>query len=237
MPPSPRPHRGSNAPSALLGLPLLGWARWFRQGEAALGGRLVDPLDVAGVSLEPGPIGLEVAFHGGQRPTIVRAVVVARQERAGGVVRVPLSPDEAATLVGRLWDLHLQARADAAGEVRLQFAPGMEVCLPGGWVLARGATCGPPDALVLSGPFEITAGQAVVRLAGGERLRWLSSLAGIRVDRALLHPDGRVALEGGAGRGLDRAVRSGLQKASDALSGVVRYSPRFAPFRAFLQPG
>lgn len=234
MTPSTATSRPSAAPSALLGLPLLGWVRWFRHGEAMVGGRLVEAVDLGDVRFEPGPIGLEVAFLGGPRPSLVRAVAVSRQERAGGVIRAPLAPDHAAALVGRLWDLHLEARGDAAGEVRLQLAPGMEVCVPGGWVLARGATCGPPDALVLSGPFEITAGNAVIRLAGGDRLRWLSSLAAIRVDRAVLHPDGRVALEGGAGRGLDRAVRSGLQRASEALSGVIRHSPRFAPFRAFL---
>ena len=184
--------------------------------------------------LSAGPVALEIEFRGGQRPDLLRAVAIAHHAKAGGVVRLPLTTPEAEQLVGRLWDLQVDAVARAVGEVRVNFGPRMELVFPGGPVQVSGRTCGPPDALVLAGPLEVRAGRATVRLAGDERLSWLSSLAKIRVDRAVLHPDGRVALEGGARTGFDRAVRSGLRRASDAVSALVRHSPRFQVVRGFL---
>ena len=68
-----------------------------------------------------------------------------------------------------------------------------------------------------------------------QRFRRLASLASLRLEGASLHPDGEVRLKGGAGLGLDRMVRGGLEKASERLSELVRSSPRFARVRSFLK--
>lgn len=212
----------------------MSWARRFEHGQVHLEGRLTAPLRVGEGELSAGPVALEVEFEGGQPPTLVRAVAIAHQVRAGGVVRLPLDASGLEAVVGQLWDLRVQASARARGNVHLRFGPGVELDFPGGTVQMTGEASGPPHAMVLCAPLEIRAGQATVRLAGSGKLRWLSELAAIRVDRAVLHPDGRVALEGGARRGLDRAVRSGLRRASDAVSSLVRHSPRFRVVRTFL---
>lgn len=213
---------------------MLAWARRFTRGSAEIAGRLVAPVRVGEAQIDAGPVRIEVDFTGGREPRIDRAVAIARQPRAGGVVRLALTAQQAEALVSELWDLDVSAWAIARGDVHLRLAPGMEVDFPGGRVSVCGSAVGPPDRMVLAGPLEFSAGHATVRLSGTDRLRWLSSLARIRVDRAVLHPDGRVALEGGARRGFDTAVRAGLKSASEALSSLVRSSPRFSVVRTFL---
>ena len=170
-----------------------------------------------------------ILFCGGITPSIVRADVVATGLKAA------LNPQEVEDLLGNLWDLEFCAKGFASAEMDLRFGPGIRVHIPAhGLVRASGAAVGPPHALVLSGPLQLSAGEARLQFEGGRRLRWVSSLACVRLSRAVLHPDGRVALEGGARRGFELAVRGGLSHASTQLSLLVRHSPRFDRVRSFL---
>jgi hypothetical protein len=92
---------------------------------------------------------------------------------------------------------------------------------------------GPAADLKLDRPLVVSVGNAWVCLSH-DRLRFLSSLARVRISKAVLHPDGSVALEGGARRGLDRAARGGLNRASERLSNLVKSAPQFSMVRAFL---
>lgn len=139
-------------------------------------------------------------------------------------------------LMDHLADVEVEAYACADADVCLRFGGGLDVWLPGGQQLTmHGATRGPVDAARLSSPWVVSVPGAAVR-ASHAQLRWVSALAKVRVDRATLHPDGSVHLEGRGRGGLDRVVRGGLQQASARLSGLVRTSPRFASVRAFLPP-
>jgi hypothetical protein len=215
--------------SALLALPWLAWARRFDGGDLLLRGRLVAPVEIGAGVVEPGPVQLTVGFVGGADPAMERADVVSPSFMA------PLKAAEVEALLTGMWDLEIRAKAYASDNLDLRFGSAIGVHIPArAWMTASGSAAGPPHALLLSGPLQLAAGEAQLQLLGGRRLRWLSSLASVRLGRAVLHPDGRVALEGGARRGLDRAVRRGLGHAAEQLSQLVRYSPRFRRVRTFL---
>ena len=220
-----------------------------------LRGRLVQPLHLAGFTLAPGPVRCQVRFDGGSQPSIDQVTVTGNWSE-GSVLRATPSSVEldgqrvtgsvrAGRLVQRvveaLWDLQADAWALADHEVQVGLGRGLgrrvELGIPSGaCVRLRGESLGPPSKLVLAAPLSVSVGGAWIRLGGDRRVRWLSSLARVRVERAVLHPDGRVALDGGARRLLNRAARGGLAHASDRISDLVRHSPHFGRVRTFL-PG
>lgn len=145
----------------------------------------------------------------------------------------------AKVIFGAMWDLEADAWAISDHEVEVGFGRGLgrvvEFGIPAGtYVRLRGESVGPPSKPVLSAPLSLSVGGAWIRLGGDRRVRWLSSLARVRVERAILHPDGRVALDGGARRILNRAARGGLAHASARISELVQHSPRFVRVRSFL---
>jgi hypothetical protein len=168
---------------------------------------------------------LQIEFRGGSSPQITRAT------RDGET----LTPGEAAALLGEIDSPSIDALAVPDGDLWMRFGRGIEVLIPAGSVLEFScAAVGPPTDLTLAGPLVIVSvGDAWVRLSN-DKLRFLSSLARVRISRAILHPDGSVDLEGGARRGLDRAVRSGLNRASARFSKLVKHAPQFSIVRDFL---
>jgi len=130
----------------------------------------------------------------------------------------------------------IEATAIPDGDLWMRFGGGLEVRVPAGSVLeVSGAAVGAPDDLTLVAPLVVSIGDAWLRVSSGH-LGYLSRLARVRITRATLHPDGSVAIEGGARRGLDLAVRRGLDRASSQLSRLVKSAPQFSIVRSFLAP-
>ncbi len=201
-------------PSTLLHLPFISWSSRFRRGTVR----------VVGTCSSGGAVCLEVAFRGGSTPEITSATIN----------RVTVSPREAEELMRGLANPTVEALAVPDGDLWMRFGGGMEVLIPAGSVLeVTGAAVGPPDDLKLTEPLVVSIDDAWLRLSHN-RLRFLSSLARVRISKAVLHPDGSVNLEGGARLGLNRAVRGGLVRASERLSTLVRSAPQFSMVRAFL---
>jgi len=162
-----------------------------------------------------------------EQKIFVDGVEVARQGERVGAGRL------LGALVARMADVDGEAWAEPDGEVVIDVG-GMEARVPRGVLLTvNGAAKGPADGLVLSRPVEIGFGGDGLRLQH-ERLEWLSRLAGMRIARATVHPDGSVALEGRGAPGFDVAVRGSLRTASAGLSAFLRRSPGV---RRFLRPG
>lgn len=243
---------------ALMGLPLSEWAARLRWARVTLSGRVADlTLTLGGqpIVVEAGPIGIDAAFTGGHAPCLRRAEVrgaIALGGRSGGVLvlegggivldgdTLPLAAERVgagrmlASLVRCVADARVQAEADPDGDVVVQLGGGIEVALAEGVGLTlRAATLGPPDALQLCAPVELGFGGDGMRLSH-DGLRFLSRLASVKIERAMLHPDGSVDLQGSGRPGLDRAVRGGLHTASASLSTLVRRSPRFRRVRDLL---
>lgn len=167
---------------------------------------------------------LEIVFRGGSSPIITHALL---DEEA-------ISPREAEQIVGELSSPAIDALVVPDGDLWVRFGGGMELLVPSGSVLeVSSSAAGPPDDLKLTRPLVVSIGDAWLRLSH-ERLRFLSSLAKVRISGATLHPDGSVDLEGGARKGLDLAVRGGLSRASERLSKMVKSSPQFRMVREFL---
>jgi len=245
----------------LLGLPATEWACRTRRGGLRLTG-LVDEcvLLVGGwpLTVSKGSVTVRAEFRGGPSPVLERVEVHGRLavEPAGGRVegqRLVLYEQKIfvdgvevvrqgervgagrllGALVGRLADVDGEAWAEPDGEVVLDVG-GIEARVPRGVLLTvNGAAKGPADGLVLCRPVEIGFGGDGMRLQH-ERLEWLSRLAGLRVARATVHPDGSVALEGRGAPGFDVAVRGSLRTASAGLSAFLKRSPGV---RRFLRPG
>ena len=136
--------------------------------------------------------------------------------------------------MGELCSPTIDALVVPDSDVWVRFGRGVEALVPAGTVLEVSCSAvGAPDDLKLAEPLVMSIGDAWLRLSN-DRLRFLSSLAKVRVSKAILHPDGSVDLEGGARRGLDRAARGGLDQASKRLSKLVRSAPQFSKVRQFL---
>lgn len=245
----------------LLGLPATEWARRMRRGGLRLTGRVeACTLSVGGWPLEvdAGAVTVRAEFRGGPAPVLERVEVHGSLgvDAAGGCVpghrlvlyeqkifvdgvEVPRLGDRVGAgrlfgaLVGVMSDVDGEAWAEPDGEVVLDVG-GIEARVPRGVLLTvNGAARGPSDGLVLCRPVEIGFGGDGLRLQH-ERLEWLSRLAGLRIARATVHPDGSVALEGRGAPGFDVAVRGSLRTASAGLSAFLRRSPGV---RRFLRPG
>lgn len=247
--------------SVLHELPLAQWARRFEGGTVEAAGELAHPLALQvgelELALEAGEVAVWIRFVGGEQPRILAAELRADSlavgscgERfegeelllEGGLAaldQVPLAAEAAVEpLVGELFDrlgsLSFVATAQPAGEILVRLPAGVHVALDGrAEVVVSGASAGPPGALRLCAPLEVRCGGEGIRLSH-EHLRRLARLAGVRFSGATLHPDGEVALEGGASGALDLAVRRGLRSTSTRLSRLVRTSPHFRKLRSFL---
>lgn len=210
--------------------------------------RLSEDVPLYGELLQAGPVRITLQFTGGKVPRVSQVSIVG-QWRGGrcldvgsdratldGALRMDSICPEALSLalIDHLWDIEFDLVAHADQQLLVRFGPGVEVAIRRGTTVSVcGLAAGPPHAMVLSGPLELDAGDAWICLSR-DKLRWLSSLARVRVARAVLHPDGQVRLHGGARPGLNRAVRGGLAQASTRLSELVRFSPRFSRIRGFL---
>lgn len=203
-------------PRTLLHLPLMSWSSRFRRGTVR----------ISGTRKTGEPVRLEIQFVGGAEPRIVRAAV-------GSTL---LTAREAEAVVAELISPSIEARAVPDGDLWVTFGGGVEVRIPAGSMLeVSGAAVGEPDNLTLGSPLVVSIGDAWLRVSKGH-FGYLSRLAKVRITRATLHPDGSVAIEGGARPGLDRAVRGGLDRASARMSTLVKNAPQFSLVRAFLRP-
>jgi hypothetical protein len=244
------------SPHAVRALPLLSWASRFRDGRVDFSGRLVArvvvEIDGVAVVLEPGPVCGRVDFEGGGPPSLLAAALDATQLSVGeaegrtlAVAGEVVVLDDAPLPALRM-DLLLEALLDHVHDLSVEVAawPGQEllVKLSGGVeatvgatdvVTLKGTTCGPPGQPLLDAPLVCTVGGSGLRVSH-QKLRWLSTLAKVRIQEASLHPCGRVDLQADTRVGLHRVGR-GLDRVSQRLSEVVRRSPRFARVRAFLQ--
>ena len=213
--------------------------------------RLSEDVPLSGELLQAGPVRVTLQFSGGDVPRVSQVSIVGRWQ-GGRTLEVgpehtsldgvsqnkSICPEALSlALIDHLWDLEFDLVAHADQQLVVRFGPGVEVAIQRGTtVTVCGRAVGPPHAMVLSGPLELDAGDAWICLSQ-RKLRWLSSLARVRVARAVLHPNGQVRLHGGARPGLDRAVRGGLAQASSRLSELVQFSPRFSRIRGFLHQG
>ena len=212
--------------------------------------RLVGAVAFGPVELQPGNLHIRFRFRGGREPAIEEATVMAvvhgescTLEASGDGVRLDgrlLSAEPMAlaaaieSLAAVAHDPDVRARAMPRGEVVVRFVHGVSFTIPERHTITvHGAAEGPPDQLKLARSLVFSVEGAGIRLEH-RQMRWLASLAGIRVTRAMLHPDGSIDLHGGARPGLERAVRGGLLQASAGLSRLVRNSPDYHRVRAFL---
>jgi hypothetical protein len=249
--------RPVESPKSALGtLPFTRWVRRLRHGHARVRGRCLGevaiPTGDAALTVRPGPVELALTFEGGEHPVIGRVevhgalAIGAATGRSlvlteGELVLDGVSVGRAApgpvvqALIEHVADVALDARAEPDGDLVLDLGHGVQVQIPGGVLLTvAGATVGLPADLRLCEPLVVGFGGEGLRL-NHDTFRLLSRLANIRLAGATLHPDGSVALEGRAARGVDLALRGGLQKASVRLSDMVRGSPKFGKVRAFLK--
>lgn len=200
-----------------------------------------------------GPIELAFTFVGGPSPTLQALALVGEldladrhgtaldldAERAlldGTEVAFPVRLDRLVeAVVDQLADVAVWVEVVPQGELLVKFQHGVQALLRSDAVVTlTGAAEGPPGSLTLSQPVVMEVDGGGFQLSH-QRFRRLSSLASLRLEGASLLPDGEVRLRGGAGSGLDRVVRGGLEKASARLSDLVRRSPRFARVRSFLR--
>jgi len=137
-------------------------------------------------------------------------------------------------LIDSLHDVSVETRLVPKAQLKVKAGMGIHVRIPAGQVLtAVGGAEGAPDHLRLSRPVVIGFGGRGIELEH-ERHPRLSRFVGLRVQRATLHPDGRVVLEGRGGRGMGLAVRRGLGATSEVLSSLVKESKQFSFLRSFL---
>ena len=242
--------------TALRQLPLLRWATRFRSGSVELTGRLVSPLAWEGaggpVTLEAGPVAARVDFVGGATPAMEAAALDAAQITVGSHQGATLAAGPGATaldgvaidpvrmdlllefLLDHVHDLSVEVAAHTERDLIVKVSKGVEATLPAHHVVTlRGGTQGPPEQPLLAAPLVVSVAGTGVRLSHA-KLRWLSTLAKVRLQEAQLHPNGRVALHAHA-RGGSQRLGGGLHRVSERLSEVVRRSPRFARVRAFLR--
>jgi len=204
------------------------WSHRVRVDRLTVRGRLSVATRCAQRLLPAGPVRLDVDGASTTSP------LGHRVEAGDGEVRVLAGPGSVERLVSSLSDPSIDARAVSLETLTLRVGP-LEVVVPRGTTIRlRAAAAGPPSAPVLSGPLEVAIGQAWLAFSGASRVRWLSSLARVAVQRVVLQPDGRIRVEGQGRRGMDRVVRRALAHASDHLSDQVRFGARFQRLRAFL---
>lgn len=225
------------APISLLrSLPLARWTERLLEGRVELKGSVLEPCRLqAGTTtldLVPGPVEAVLTFDGGTTPRITHL-----QIRCGDDTTTVSehATDIAQALLDQLHDLALDIQVRTDGEVVVELGNGLNATLAdGGAITLRAAAQGTPAAPRLAAPLQVDVADHGIRVTHG-RAPGLSRVARVRVHRFALHPDGSVHLDG-AGRGmLDFAVSTGLRRASDRLSALVRDSPRFERLRAFLR--
>ena len=253
MNPAPAPPEPAPG-SALTRFPLLRWASRMSRGKVMLSGRLGGLAEVGApglvVGVESGPVQVRFAFSGGETPTLDHLVIegaVRAGDASGGRLRwsQELHLDERAfgshvgsdellsRIVEQLHDVAVEVHAEPDGALDLALGAGVRIQIaPGAALIIRGRTLGEPDALRLEEPLVIAFDGGGLELAPDRLVGRLSRLAGIRLTRATLHPDGEIVLEADAHRAIERALRVPLERAGQRLSELVRLSPRA---RAFLK--
>ncbi|MBT3219498.1 MAG: hypothetical protein HN348_10435 [Proteobacteria bacterium] len=129
-----------------------------------------------------------------------------------------------------LGDLAVRATVEADGRLLVQYGPGFEVRLAdGAMVTIKGACRGTPSTLRLCRPLEVHCRGDGLSISH-KQLKRLAKLAKVRIEKATLHPDGSVRLEGGAIAPLRGAVRGGLHTTARQLSRLVRRTPAIKRF-------
>ncbi len=244
------------SPNAVRALPLIAWASRFRDGRVDFSGRLeeevVVSIDGVEVVLGVGVVCGRVDFEGNGAPTLLAAALDASVVRvrvvegrtlaaAADVVDLDGTPLPALrmdllleALLDHLHDLSVEVAAWPGQELLVKLAGGVEATVSATDVVTlKGTTVGPPGQPLLDAPLVCTVGGAGLRISH-QKLRWLSTLAMVRIQEASLHPCGRVDLQADTPVGLHRVGR-GLDRVSERLSEVVRRSPKFARVRAFLR--
>lgn len=224
----------------LTTLPLLRWARHLDDGTVRVTGTLPEPVQAADLFVEAGPVRVELLFEGGAGPRVAWA-------RVGGDVRVdgedaderrlevPERVHGAVGLIDRLADVEVEARVSTRRPLRVDLAEGVGLGVdPDVVVTVSGAADGRPGALRLSRPVVVGFGGEGVRVEHSEWAR-LSRMADVRLSRLVLHPDGRVRLQGRGAKGLNLAVKGGLTTASARVTRLVRRGERFHSLRDFLR--
>lgn len=237
--------------SALAQLPVVRWARRFQQGTVRLQGNFTGAT-IQELQVDPGELEIAFTFVGKPDPRILELALVGQMrvgERAGTAIDFD---DEHTLLDGHIVgealrmdhvvEAVLEGLSDVAawveafpdGELIVKFPAGVQASLSGSAVVTlEGAAEGPPGHLRLSQPLQMRVDGEGLCLTH-RRFHRLANLASVRIEEAVLHPNGEVRLRGGANGALNRVVRGGLKRASARLSDLVRRSPRFARVRTFL---
>lgn len=215
---------------SLLVLPVVRWARRFGPGTVRVDGTLDQALELESGPVAPGRVCVELVFEGGKAPAL-------RASRVGigrGPERALAGTDDAGLLVGKLSDVEVEARTQASQTTEMPLAAEVRLVLEPEVVVTVSASArGPAGALRLARPIAVGFSGEGARLRHGG-LHRLSRWADLRLRRAVLHPDGRVRLEGGGRRGLDLTARAGLGTASAAVTRLVRSGQRFRSLQGFL---
>lgn len=221
-------------------LPVARWARDVGPGTVRVVGILHEPLRDGPLEAEAGPMTVELVFHGGT-PAQLRWVRVRGAVRLDGraldgeQLDADVEMDRIVSLIARLADPDVEARAQPAKRVDLRLADDLHLALePEVVVTVSAAAEGVAGALRLTRPLVVGFGGDGVRVSHLGHRR-LSRLAGARLHRFSLAPDGRVRFEGAGSRPLNAAVKGGFSTASSKVTRMVRRGERFRSLREFLR--
>jgi hypothetical protein len=221
-------------------LPVARWVQDLGPGTVRVSGVLPEPVERNGLEVQPGPLLVELVFHGGS-PARLEWVRVSGDARLNGRpvdgerIDDDLGMTEIISLVSRLADPDVEARAQPARVLDVRLSEGVRLAIdPHVVVTVSGSASGTAGSLSLTRPLVIGFGGDGVRVAhlGFGRL---SRLASVRLHRLSLAPDGRVRLEGGAASPLNVAARGGFSTASATITHMVRRGERFRSLRQFLR--
>lgn len=253
MKPAPAIPPSDPAPrSALTRFPLHRWAMRMVRGQVSMSGRLEGPAEVqlpdTVIGVDSGLVTVRFGFSGGETPALNHVWVeggVRSGEGLGTRLRWaeqihldeqlvgshPGSDELLSKIIEQLHDVAIEVRAEPEGQLDLALGGGVRIQIaPGAALLIRGRTVGQPDLLRLDEPLVIGFDGGGLELAPDRLVGRLSRMAGIKLVRATLHPDGEVVLEADAHRAIERALRMPLERAGQRLSEMVRASPKARSF-------
>ena len=217
---------------SLHALPLLRWARYFEQGTARVRGHLAQQVvGASGLRVGPGRVLVELVFHGGTHPSVPWARLSADQAHGEGrvVVEETVNGELAGVLAEAMGDLEVEARTAAHQPLDLRLGEGLRMVVPPHTSLTvTGATRGGAGELCLCRPLVVGfGGEGALVVHDGYRR--LSRVAGVRVERVVLHPDGKVRVQGrGSPGSVSRCARGSPRRRGlwDGSSARTRASRR-----------